>query len=133
MTLGEDVAWALPGLRAAAESRMSETVTVGLFRDGTDPATGDPTRVLVEERYTGRARIRWNSREVTNADGAGGPVSVQEPYLSVPFGSPRFLDRDEVRVVASASDPILVGRWFSVQGDAVAGQTSAHRYPLLEV
>lgn len=112
---------------------MTETVTVGLFRDGTDPVTGDPTRVLVEARYTGKARIRWTSREVTNAQGPGMPFTVQEPFLSVPFGTPRFFDDDEVRVDGSASDPILVGRQFSVQGDAIAGQTSAHRYPLQEL
>ena len=119
--------------REMAESRMSETVTVGLFRDGTDPATGDPTRVLVEERYTGRARIRWNSREVTNASGPGMPYTIQEPFLSVPFGTPRFFDDDEVHVSASVADPILVGRHFRIQGDAIAGQTSAHRYPLEEL
>lgn len=130
--LGHDIAQALPGLRAEAESRMTETVTVGLFRDGTDPVTLAPTRTLVEKRYEGPARIRWGSREVTNANGPSMPVTVQEPYLSVPFGSPRFFDRDEVRVDGSP-DAVLVGRVFAVQGDAVAGQVTAHRYPMREL
>lgn len=133
MSLGYDVAQALPLLRAEANSRMSESVTVGQFEDGTDEATGDPIRVPVLVRYAGMGRVRWNSREVSNANGPGGPVTVQEPYLSVPFGSPRFFDRDEVLVTDSTSDPILVGRTFNIQGDAVAGQVSAHRYPLTEV
>lgn len=119
--------------RRLADERMSEVVTVGLFRDGTDPVTGDPTRVLVQSRYEGKARIRWTSREVTNAQGPGMPFTVQEPYLSVPHGTPRFFDDDEVRIDKSEADPILVGRQFSVQGDAIAGQTSAHRYPLQEL
>lgn len=133
MSLGYDIAAALPGLRAEANSRMSESVTVVAFEDGTDETTGDPIRVPVLVRYTGIGRIRWNSREVTNANGPGGPVTVQEPYLSIPFGSPRLFDADEVLVTASTSDPILVGRTFNIQGDAVAGQSTAHRYPLTEV
>ena len=132
MSLGADIAAALPGLRAEAESRMTETVTVGSFRDETDDS-GAPVRVLVEERYTGRGRVRWASREVSNATGPGGPVTVQEPYLSIPFGSPRLFDRDEVLVSGSSADPVLVGRRFNIQGDAQAGQTTAHRYPLTEV
>lgn len=132
MSIGDDIAAALPGLRAEAESRMTETVTVGLFRDETDDS-GAPVRVLVEERYTGVGRVRWASRGVTNANGPAMPVTVQEPYLSIPHGSARLFDRDEVHVIDSTSDPILVGRKFAIQGGAIAGQVSAHRYPLTEL
>jgi hypothetical protein len=119
--------------REMANSRMSESVTVGQFEDGTDESTGDPIRVPVLVRYTGMGRIRWNSREVSNANGPGGPVTVQEPYLSIPFGSPRLSDGDEVLVTASTSDPILVGRTFNIQGDAISGQVTATRYALTEI
>lgn len=132
MTLGGDIAAALPGLRAEAESRMTDTVQVGRFVDGVDDATGDPTWVIVTERYSGKARIRWGSREVTNADAPSMPMTVQEPYLSVPFGTPRFSDNDQVLISASG-DPVLVGRRFRVQGYPVAGQVTAHRYPLEEL
>lgn len=132
MNLGDDIAAALPGLRAEAESRMRDTVLVGLYQDGTDDFTGDPVRVLVTQRYEGKARIRWGSREVTNANAPSMPVTVQEPYLSVPFGTARFFDGDEVACTAS-DDPILIGRTFRVQGDAVAGQVTAYRYPLEEL
>lgn len=133
MSLGSDIAAALPGLRAEAESRMGELVQVGRFADGVDEATGDPTWVIVTERYAGKARIRWGSREVTNANAPSMPITVQEPYLSVPFGTPRFFDNDQVLIVASADDPILVGRRFRVQGYPAAGQVTAHRYPLEEL
>lgn len=123
----------MPGMRAEALSRMTETVTVGLFRDGTDPDTLEPVRVLVDHRYTGPARIRWTGRGVTNANGPAMPVTVQEPVLSIPFGSPRLFDRDEVHITASADDQMLVGRRLAIQGDAIAGQVSAHRYPLTEL
>lgn len=132
MTLGADISAALPGLRAEAESRMTDAVQVGRFMDATDPLTGDPTRVLETERYTGKARIRWGSREVSNSDATSSPVGSQEPYLSVPFGAARFWADDEVLVTGSP-DPLLVGRQFRVQGAAVAGQVTAYRYPLTEL
>lgn len=132
VTLGRDIDVALVTLRAEAESRMSETVTVGLYRDGTDEDTGDPTRVLVEARYMGKGRIRWGSREVSNSQATGSPTALQEPYLSVPFGTPRFFTDDEVDCSAS-SDPILVGRRFAIQGNPVAGAVTAYRYPLEEL
>lgn len=132
MNLGHDIARELPGLRAQAESRMRDKVQVGIYRDGTDETTGDPMRVLVTERYDGKARIRWGSREVTNTNAPAMPVTVQEPYLSVPFGTARFFDGDEVLCVGS-DDPILIDRVFRVQGDATAGQVTAHRYPLEEL
>lgn len=130
--LGQDIATALPGLRAEAESRMSETVLVGKFTDGTDPDTGDPTQVIDVERYTGIARIRWASRDVSSSDGSSTPVGTQEPYLSVPFGTGRFWADDEVLVTASP-DPLLIGRHFRIQGAAVAGQVTAYRYPLIDL
>ncbi len=108
---------------------MAETILVGKFKDATDPTTGDPTRVLVTQRYAGKGRIRWTSREVTNAQGPSMPVAVQEPYVSVPFGAPAFTVGDEVQVAASP-DPLLVGRAFRVAGRAAAGAVTAHRYPL---
>lgn len=115
-----------------ADSRMSETVLVGKFRDGTDPDTKEATRVLDTERYTGMGRIRWGSREVSNSQATGSPVAMQEPYLSVPFGTARFFTDDEVECNASP-DPMLVGRRFKISGAAAAGQVSAYRYPLEEL
>ena len=99
---------------------------------GTDPVTGDPTRTLIVERYTGIGRIRYGSREVSNSNTVSMPVGVQEPYLSVPFGSARIMVGDEVQVTASA-DPILVGRAFRVAGAPIAGAVTAYRYPLEEL
>lgn len=132
MTLGYDIARALPELRAAAESRMTETVTVGLYTVTTYPGTGDPTRTLTTERYSGVGRVRYAERSVLNT-GQASPVAVMEPVLSIPFGSPACFDGDEVEVSASTDDPVLVGRRFKVQGLARAGQTTAHRYLLQEL
>ena len=123
---------ALARARAAAEARMSETVDVGLYVDGEDENL-EPTRELDTERYTGKARIRWASRDVSRVEAPAMPVAVQEPYLSIPFGSAPLFTGDEVYVSASLVDPILVGRRFTILGRPAAGQTSAHRYLLEEL
>src|SRR5690606_31409184 len=125
MSLGYDIAWALPALRAEAESRMTETVTGGLYTDGVD-GDGNPTRALVTERYSGKARVRFASRAVLNT-GQTAPTAVMEPVLSVPHGSAELFDGDEVEVTASTDDSALVGRRFKIQGRANAGQTTAMR------
>lgn len=119
-----------------ANDRMSETVAVGSFEDSSNE-TGDAVRVLVEQRYpvnggVGAARLRLSSQNVTNAEAPSMPLAVQEPTLSVPWGSPRLLVGDEVLCVTSI-DPVLVGRRFRIQGNAQSGQTTAHRYPLQEI
>jgi len=120
--------------RAAAVRRMTETVTVGSFTDGSDPVTGDPIRVPDVTRYENKpGRIKYESLNAQEQDGAGSPVAMQTPHLSVPTGSPSFHEGDEVLVVASTSDALLVGRVYRVTGSAQAGQTTAHRYPLEEL
>jgi len=112
---------------------MSETVTVGSFTDGV-AEDGSPTRVPVVARYESKpGRIKYESLNAQEQDGAGSPVAMQTPHLSVPSGSPQFFEGDEVLVVASAADALLVGRVYRVTGSAQAGQTTAHRYPLEEL
>lgn len=132
MSLGADVAAALPALRAQAESRMTETISVGLLVDGTDPETGDPTQTVEAPVYGGPGRIRWASSTVSDMEGAGEQVAVQRPVLSVPVGSPRLFDGMGVSVTGSTADGLLVGRVFTVQGGPVSGQVTATRYLLEE-
>lgn len=119
--------------RRLAEARMTETVTVGLFEDGTDPATGNPTRVLVAERYAGKARIKYPTAVVQDRSEPSQVFGVQEPLLSIPTGSPAVLEGDEVHVESSAVDAALVGRAYTVQGAPQAGQTTSQRFSLKEL
>lgn len=127
--------------RKLAEDRMSETITAGWLVDGTDPETGDPTQAVKTPVYpapgdmapdAGKARIRWGTSTVSDAQGAGEPITTQEPVLSVPVGSPRLFDGMAVVVNASEADDLLVGRTFTVQGGPVSGQVTATRYLLEE-
>jgi hypothetical protein len=136
MTLGEDIAEAFSELRPEANSRMAEKVSVGIFTDGVAD-DGAPTRVLAEERYTGDGRIRYGSIAVSDgtagASQIGQPVVAQTPYLSIPHGSPRLYEGDEVLVTDSTSDDLFVGRTYKVSGNGIVGAVTAHRYPLTEL
>lgn len=130
--LGWDLAAALPGLRAEAESRMTETVQIGVFQDGVDLETGEPTRELVEQRYEGKARVRYPGNAVSARDNVQ-VVAVQDIVVSIPHGSPVCFEGDEVLVTASTADPALVGKQYTVKGAPEVGQTTAHRYPVTEL
>ncbi len=119
--------------RMLADARMTETVTVGVYKDGTDETTGDPTRVLVEEHYSGKGRIKYASISVSDSSEPSQIVAVQEPLLSVPTGSPAVPVGDEVHVTASTADSSLVGRTYRVEGAPQAGQTTSHRYQLKQL
>lgn len=119
--------------RLRSEARMTEVVEAGLFTDRTDETTGDPIRELVTERYTGKARIKYESLTVSDSDTTSQSVASQKPMLSVPSGSPAIFEGDEVRVISSTADGLLIDRFYTVDGAPQSGQTSSHRYPLTEL
>lgn len=133
MIRAEDVAATLERGRRNAEVRMSETVLVGVFDDGTDLESGDPTHVLVEEHYTGKARIKYESLTVSDSDASSQLVAAQTPMLGVPVTTRVLPEGDGVRVTASSTDGVLVDRFYVIEGAPQAGQTTSHRYPLKEI
>ncbi|MEI3845322.1 MULTISPECIES: DUF6093 family protein [unclassified Microbacterium] len=119
--------------RQLANARMTETVTAGRYKDGTDEETGNPTRVLVEAFYSGPARVKYVSLAVTEREEPSQVLAAQQPLMSVPTTAPAIPEGLEVHVESSSSDPGLVGRFYRVQGAPQAGQTTSHRYPLQEL
>lgn len=130
MSLGADIAWALPQLRAEAESRMTETIRAGRFTLTTDPVTGDPVRTLIEERYVGIAEIKDTSMVVSERVAASQLVLTQNPVGKLPVAAAILLEGDEIEVTASTADAALVDRVYRVAGLPQAGNVTAHRYPL---
>ena len=128
------VSGALSMGRRMAESRMTETVTVGVYTDGTDPDTGDPTRVLSDSHYVGVGQIKYPSASVSETSGSGQQVASADVVLKVPVESaPDVRAGDEVLVSASTADGSLVGRRFRVKAWPQSGQVTAHRFPLEEL
>jgi len=118
--------------RAHAEARMTETVTVALYGDSSDPKTGEAIRVVVEHRYTGKARVKYPSYAVAQMSPQTQPVAQQDVIVSLPIGAGPVFEGDEVVVTASTVDPAVVGRRFRVKGQPAAGQVTAYRVPVIE-
>ncbi len=118
--------------RRMAESRMTETVTVGEFKRVRSPGSLDQVLTLVETFYSGPARVKYPSASASVQDPAGQQLAETRVVVSLPAASGVVPTGALVRVDASASDAVLVGRFFRVDGPAQAGQTTAHRYPVVE-
>lgn len=133
MTLGGDIAAALPGLRAEAESRMSETVVFFTESDGIDNETLQPERVETVIAEDVPARLRSAAREPRDVEVGGQSPVVSKLTLSVPFGSVRVGPSVSVRVTASTADPGLVGVRVLTLDFPTMGQVTAWRYPVEQV
>lgn len=117
--------------RRKAQSRMSETVTAGLTKSVTDPATGKPTVVYTRVDYSGIARVKFASSVVSNSVSGGQLVAAQNVELHCPAGT-KIPINDIVTVTASTVDAGLIGRVFKVTGRPDAGQATAARFPVVE-
>ncbi|MBK0418282.1 hypothetical protein JD276_04455 [Leucobacter sp. CSA1] len=123
---------ALEAGRRMAETRMTEMVTVGRFEMVRPPGSLDAVRTLVETFYEGPARVKYPSASASVKNPAGQQIAETNIVVSLPAVSASVPTGALVRVDASASDSALAGRFFRVEGPAQAGQTTAHRYPVVE-
>lgn len=123
---------ALGAGRRMAESRMTETVKVGVVAMSTHPVTGDPVETWTSTSYDGPGQIVYRTETVSDRAVPGQPAAVQTPVLKLPSGTVVHRGED-VRVTASTVDAPLVGARFVIDGQAQKGQTTAARYPLREV
>lgn len=118
--------------RRMAESRMTETVTVGIFKMVRPPGALDAVLTLTETLYAGVARVKFPSASAQVKSPAGQQVVETNVVVSLPSSAGRVPVGAFVRVDSSAADVSLVARMFRVDGPAQAGQTTAHRYPVVE-
>lgn len=118
--------------RALQEARFTETVTVGEYTRITGMFSGDPVRTLVAASYEGPAQVKYPSPVVATSQTTGQPVAAQDIIVKLPSGTVVQVG-DEVTVTASTVDPSLVGSVFRVTGSAQKGQTTAARYPVVEL
>lgn len=118
--------------RRLAESRMTETVTVGVFEMRAASGSLDPVLTLVSTLYSGKARVKYPSASAVVKTPVDQQLAETNIVVSLPSGTVSVPTGHLVRVDASASDSALVGRFFRVKGPAQSGQTTAHRYPVVE-
>lgn len=120
--------------RAAAELRMSESFRIFEVMGTTTDPDNDLQVVDVEvDRYNGPGRLVFRSSVVSDADVGSQLVAVQGARIDLPV-TDVGVGTDMVAVVTgSSADASLVGRRFRVEGMPAAGQTTAHRYAVVEV
>lgn len=133
MSLGWDIAAALPGLRAEAVSRFTETVTFFTVVRGEDPVTLQPIDVETPVASDVPARLRSAARDPRDVPIAGQEPVVSKLTLSVGVGSVRVGPSVFVRVTASTADPGLVGVKVRTTDFPSMGQVTAWRYPVEQV
>lgn len=131
MTLGGEIASALPGLRAEAEAMMRSSVKIGSRTETTDPNTLATVIVWDPMTYTGPARIRFVSQGLADVDAGGQVVAIQNAVLSLPIdGSGAVFTDQVVEVTANPADSDLAGKLFRISGYHGQTDSTARRFPL---
>lgn len=131
--LGQDVAAALPGLRAQAESRMVDTVVVR--RPAADQTIDDDTVVDGAEFapapvYSGPCRVKAPGVQPQRVESAGATVTIQKPELHVPDDAPELLPGDVAFLAADTYTPRLRGKVYRVDDGHAATDSTAQRVPV---
>lgn len=137
--LGYDIAAALPGLRAQAESVMQSTVRIrrktGTTRDS-ETGQNVPTWATV---YEGPAKLRMGGAQPNDIDASGQRVVEQSPTVSLPVGAhPDIVSGasadvnvdDEGELLTNPHDPDRVGTTFRVAGPHDQTFSTARRLPV---
>jgi len=138
VTLGADLAAALPEFRADAESRMRDTCTVCPVV-GVGDATGDPTLGAaiygpsIAPHY-GKCRFPPPSVQESDPQAGGATYTVTRGRVDVPVGAFVASTGLVVTSVTSETDPNLPGRRFRTQAPSPANsQATAYRLAVEEV
>lgn len=133
MSLGYDLAGALPLLRAQAESRFTETFKAYKVEQvlGDDGLHTD-TEVTVHDNVAGR--LKSPTLTVSEREQGAQVPAIQDMHIHVAVGAtPGVAVNVLWRCTASTADASLVGRVYRTKGEAQAGQVTAHRYPVERV
>lgn len=142
MTLGADLAAAMPEFRAEAESRMRDTCTVQLVTGHiTDESTGIVTDTLGAAVYGpsiaphhGRCRFAVASVQESDPQAGGATYTVTRGRVDVPVGAFVAATGLVVTCVTSEMDPHLPGRRFRTQASSPANsQATAYRLAIEEI
>lgn len=134
--LADDIAWALPELRAEAESRMTSTCVATIPGEG-DPVWNPDTQQWddpVETVYEGPCRLRMGNPAPQNADAGETSWAVDRtPTLSLPLSDPTsaaVVDGVQVTITGNPNDPAMVGLRLRVLSGHYQTDSTARRVPV---
>lgn len=125
--LGDELAAALPELRAQAESLMTTVGTV-TRADGVTTDIGGREIPIHATVYTGRAKVSKTSSAIPESVSAtGADTAIQQVTMSFPVGSFRMRIGDVFTVSSNCPDPGMVGRVYRLVAESPS-QTWAVAY-----
>ena len=133
VTLGDDLAAALPELRAAAESRMLDACTVRRAVGVTVDDVGVTTPDYSEPLYEGPCRVQTFEPQEYTPDVAVATVTTQRYAVHVPVGAYEPSIGDVVEISTATLDPHLAGREYRVVALLHKSQATAYRLGVLEI
>lgn len=125
MAIGDELAAALPRLRAMAESLMRDTVLVERRVGKSDPESGEAPMVQV---YQGKAKVQTYEAHDSTPEVIGATITKQRYHVHVPVGSFSPQEGDVITVETATLDPNLEGRVYRVE--ALLHKTAATAYRL---
>lgn len=142
--LSDEVAAALPELRAQAESLMTDTCQItkpGTGQGPWNPSTGTydpppPVEVYGPATAPHFGKCRLKTPSVVNpfqADSAGTSWRVEQSVLSLPVDADLPSEAKTVNYLTAPYNPSLEGRVFGITGPARGSQTTAQRVLVQEV
>jgi hypothetical protein len=127
--------------RALAEELMTDTCTIGHERESDteiDPDTGQYAMVIDEVVYSGPCQFKAGTTAATEINAAGQLLVEQDATVKLPVGehpaitsgSSAAVEKNmTVVVLASATDPAMVGTRARIQGPFASSYTTARRFP----
>lgn len=130
--IGDDLAAALPELRAQAESRMRDTCIV--TGPGGEPAwdegSGTYTTPDGATVYEGKCRVRQASPTGAQASPGDAAWSVDHAVVSLPVDGTDSIGPGHVIVITTAADePSRAGWKFTVEAGHYQTDSTARRLP----
>lgn len=131
MTLGDDIALALPGLRAQAESMMLSRVVIRRDLGSVWDETSGTNVSEWQDIYEGPARLRFPNTQPQEGDAGGERIVDQAPTLSLPIATSGGVRVDDIATVTeNAFDPSMVGLQLRVTGLHTQTHSTARRLPV---
>lgn len=127
--IGAEVAARLPLLRQQAESLMVDTCTITRSAgNGTlNTTTGQYTPPTPTTVYTGKCRVKANSRFDHVIQFGEQPVSLYRFTVSIPMSATTVLVDDIITINTSALDPAMPNLRLRVREPEFGSQVTARR------
>lgn len=133
MSLGAEIAAALPEMRLQAESMMQVSCTITIPAAGVWDETSGTYSTSLTLLYTGPCRVRRPNASDRQATAGEAGYVMGDVIVSVPVSAPVVPAGATITITASVHDPQMVGSAFTVLGPHGQTHSTARRYRCAEV